>query len=348
MPPTCKISDIVATFRPAKAFSPPSPSNTHISMDFDDTGEFLLLSRTDDTLQLYNTAAGAHAKELKSHKYGCALARFTHHAPSIIYASTKVDDGIRYLSMHDNSFIRYFRGHEDRVTCLAVNPSKDQFLSAARDNTVRIWDARSTTAIGLMAFDGLRLCAYDPSACVIAVAAPAAQLVVLYDLKNFDKPPFATFDLREIEKKCGNGNGGAWTGMEFANNGQTILVTTNGAGHYLIDAFNGDLRRYLRRPSGPNGLAAPVDPLPKELPSYCQADAALAPDGRFVIGGNGKKPGLLVWDTNAPAQDAVGGLLPTSELPCTTTAKVAVYNPRYNLLASADRDVMLWQPDADV
>ncbi|KAI7613438.1 hypothetical protein KC319_g20094, partial [Hortaea werneckii] len=124
-PPVTKVSDVIHTFRPTKLFKA-APSTAYTSLDFDDSGEFLLASRTDDTIQLFNTKAGAHAKELKSQKYGSALARFTHHSTSILYASTKVDDGIRYLSMHDNSFIRYFRGHEGRVTSLSLSPSGDQ------------------------------------------------------------------------------------------------------------------------------------------------------------------------------------------------------------------------------
>ncbi len=61
------------------------------SVDFDDTGELALVSRDDDTLQIYNCKEGKHAKELKSQKYGVHLARFTHHAQAVIYASTKVD-----------------------------------------------------------------------------------------------------------------------------------------------------------------------------------------------------------------------------------------------------------------
>lgn len=61
------------------------------SLDFDDTGELAIVARDDDTLQIYNCKEGKHAKELKSQKYGVHLARFSHHAQSIIYASTKVD-----------------------------------------------------------------------------------------------------------------------------------------------------------------------------------------------------------------------------------------------------------------
>lgn len=235
--PMTKVQDIIHTFRPSKQFKSPA---SYTSVDFDDTGEFALLARTDDTIQLFNTKAGAHAKELKSQKYGNALARFTHNSSNIIYASTKVDDGIRYLCMHDNSFIRYFKGHEDRVTSLSLSPGSDHFLSASLDNTVRLWDCRSPNPQGQLNFTSAYLTAYDPSATVIAIASPPAQTVFLYDLKNFDKAPFASFDLLDTEQRFSNSHGmkvaEGWSGLEFSNNGKYLLIATSGAGHYVLDA----------------------------------------------------------------------------------------------------------------
>lgn len=53
-----------------------------------------------------------HVKLVKSEKYGVFLARFTHKHTGIVHTSTKGDDGVRYLSTHDNVYIRYFRGHK--------------------------------------------------------------------------------------------------------------------------------------------------------------------------------------------------------------------------------------------
>ena len=39
-----------------------------------------------------------------------------------VHASTKVDDTIRYLSLHDNKYIRYFPGHTKKVTTLCMSP----------------------------------------------------------------------------------------------------------------------------------------------------------------------------------------------------------------------------------
>jgi len=346
--PMSRVQDVIGAFRPTRFFKAP-PATSYTSVDFDDSGEFLLLSRTDDTIQLFNTKAGAHAKELKSQKYGSALARFTHHSTSIVYASTKVDDGIRYLSMHDNSFIRYFRGHTGRVTSLSVSPGGDQFLSASLDNTVKLWDCRSSNAAGSMDFESPYLTAYDPSASVIAIASPPAQTVLMYDLKNYDKPPFATLDLLETEKRFGHlgqQSGQGWTGLEFSNNGKYILIATSGPGHYLIDAYTGDLVHYLHRPSGAATRLAPGDRLADSGEVYTQSDACLTPDGRYVVGGNGSQTGLLVWD--AQEKERRDGVLePMAELPSQKSAAVVAYNPRHNLIATADKEVMMWLPDMD-
>lgn len=42
---------------------------------------------------------------------------------------------VRYLSMHENNYLRYFRGHSLPVTSLSVSPRSDQFLSAAMART---------------------------------------------------------------------------------------------------------------------------------------------------------------------------------------------------------------------
>lgn len=59
------------------------------SIDYDDNGELLMTSNSDETVQIYNVREGRHDKSLLSKKYGVKLAKFTHTSSSIIYASTK-------------------------------------------------------------------------------------------------------------------------------------------------------------------------------------------------------------------------------------------------------------------
>lgn len=60
-----------------------------LSLDFDDPGELLMTSESDETIQIYSVKEGIHKKNLLSKKYGVKLAKFTHTSSSIIYASTK-------------------------------------------------------------------------------------------------------------------------------------------------------------------------------------------------------------------------------------------------------------------
>jgi COMPASS component SWD2 len=90
-----------------------------------------------------------------SKKYGVGLVRFTHHPSNVLCSSTKGEPAIRYLSLHDNAYLRYFCGHESRVTALEMSPLNDTFMSGALDDTVRLWDLRSPNCeVGLRVWPG--------------------------------------------------------------------------------------------------------------------------------------------------------------------------------------------------
>ena len=42
--------------------------------------------------------------------------------------------------MYDNSYLRYFKGHRDRVLSISMCPAADTFISSSLDATVRLWD----------------------------------------------------------------------------------------------------------------------------------------------------------------------------------------------------------------
>lgn len=88
------LSDVISTFRPAKLFRRDDlkdgrPQPHILSLDYDDEGQLVMASASDETVQLYIVKEGRHDKALVSKKYGVKLAKFTHTSSSIIYASTK-------------------------------------------------------------------------------------------------------------------------------------------------------------------------------------------------------------------------------------------------------------------
>lgn len=230
-----------------------------------------------------------------------------------------------------------------------MNPGGDTFISCSEDDTVRIWDVNSQNAVGKLYLAHSYLSAFDPSANVIAIASPAAQTILLYDFRNWDKEPFATFDMLQYTQEYLPGNQSkGWNKLEFSNDGKSLLVGTNGGGHFVLDAFDGGLKSFLNRSNGgAKRLAAgehnPEGADPSEALQESSGDACFSPDGRFVLSGRARD-NLLIWDTLAPS-GANKIQAPTHELEHKSQAAVLAFNPRFNFFASADKEVVFWVPD---
>ncbi|KAL4920431.1 WD40-repeat-containing domain protein [Aspergillus aurantiobrunneus] len=339
---TQKVSDVIRSYRPAKVFKSPKQDSFVTSLDFDDQGEYVVTSGDDDIIQVFDIKGGKMTKSVPSKKYGAHLARFTHHSRQVLYASTKVDDSLRLLDLHSEGYIRYFSGHTDKVTSLALSPGSDSVISCSKDDTVAIWDLSSRHAQGKLKLSTPYLVAFDPSASVIAIASQSTSSVLLYDFRNYDKSPFSTFDLAPHEERyTPSTRGRAWTRLEFSNDGKYLLVGTDYHGHFVLDAFEGNLKAFLVGKNGSPGRAAPVSTTGKPLG---QGDACFTPEGRYVIGGSGDQQDMLVWDLQQ-TPDPNHVLQPVTKLPQRSRTAIIEYNPRFNMIASADKEVFFWLPE---
>lgn len=252
------------------------------------------------------------------------------------------EDSLRLLDLHNESYLRYFSGHTDKVTSLALSPGADAFLSCSKDDSVTLWDLNSRNAQGKLKLATPYLATFDPSGTVIAIASQSTSSVVLYDFRNYDKPPFATFDLAQHEDRyTPTTRGRAWTRLEFSNDGKHLLLGTDYHGHFVLDAFEGHIKAFLVGKSGPTGRAAPVSNSGRPL---SQGDATFTPDGRYVIGGAGEQSDTLVWDLQQ-APDSGLFLQPTVRLPHRAKTAIVQTNPRYNMFATADKDISFWLPE---
>lgn len=324
--------DIIKSFRPSKTLNFHKPNSQITSIDFDDTGAYCISSAEDETMQLYDCHSGKHNKSILSKKYGASLVRFTHLATNCIYASTKEDDTIRYLSLHDNKYIRYFRGHKASVDSLEVSPLNDLFLSASRDNSVRLWDLRSSSCQGVLRSIAPNFISFDPTAVIFAVGSQDISEIALYDVKNFDKQPFSTFKV----PKSPTGSPLIWDKIEFSNTGKLILVGTQTGSHYLLDSFSGDLKATLHVKKVYNE---------SQTRKRTTGHIAFTGDGRFVVAGSLDKK-LYVWDTNQidPNKD-VNDLYPihTQDANCETA--LVSFNPKLMLMATGDSTISFWLPE---
>jgi len=305
------VEPVVKSFRIAKAF----PENIKINnIDFSANGETLITSSDDDSIVIYDCEKGTQRRTLNSKKYGVDLIHYTHAANTAIHSSNKVDDTIRYLSLHDNKYIRYFPGHTKKVVTLCMSPVDDTFLSGSMDKTIRLWDLRSPNCQGLMHLLGRPVANFDPEGLIFAVGINS-ESVKLYDLRSFDKGPFNTFKLPQ-DTSCD------WTGIKFSPDGKILMIYTNGNVIHTIDGFNGTPLHTLTGHTNNKGI-----PL----------EASFSPDSQFIFSGS-TDGRIVVWNAITGHRVAVLQAEHAGPVQCVQ------FSPKYMMLASAGSNMSFWIP----
>jgi COMPASS component SWD2 len=214
---------------------------------------------------------------------------------------------------------------------------------------VLLWSLGSRQWVGKLYLSTPFLSAWDPSGSVFAIASPYSYAIVLYDYRNFTKGPIKEIDLVEKipTRRAADSLATGWTKLDFSNDGKHILLGTRGATHYLLDAFSGDLKACLRKPAGGTrraGAGESADPMVPDAPRLeGSGECCFSPDGRFVLSGSRKD--VLVWDTLAAPAGEEKVLDPKYTLEEKREAAVVAFNPRYNMFATADSELMFWLPD---
>lgn len=288
------------------------------SLTFSSKGDHMIMSTEDDSIYLYDINTGLRSRNVNSKKYGCSHVKFASDAMCALHGSTKVDNTIRYLSLTDNKYIRYFQGHDDMVTGINVSPMDDMFLSVAVDKTIRLWDLKTHNCIGLMNLSATPIATFDPEGLLFA-AGLDNNIIKLYDLRSFDKGPFSSFGPLENE------DGVEWTAMRFSPCGKYILICTNSAQLFLVDAFSGVIKFVFQ--DHQNALKTPLM-------------ASFTPESAYVMVGS--SDGYIYF------YDVESGLVALkTQAPNSMTCHIAEFSPQHFVAATADSKLTLWCANDD-
>ncbi|PIC35581.1 hypothetical protein B9Z55_014895 [Caenorhabditis nigoni] len=295
--------------------APTKPDSMAIvnSLTFSSNGEQVIMSTDDDSMYLYDMRAGTRSRNINSKKYGCSHVKFASDAMCALHGSTKVDNTIRYLSLTDNKYLRYFQGHDKMVTGIDVSPSDEMFLSVAEDKTIRLWDLKTYNCIGLMNLSSTPIATFDPEGLLFA-AGLDNNLIKLYDLRSFDKGPFSSFGPLD------NTDNYEWTSMRFSPCGKYILICTNSNVLFIIDAFSGAIKHVLQDHQNT-----------KQIP----LTASFTPDASHVMVGS--SDGLIYF------YDVESGMVAHRiPAPNNQTCHITEFSPVHFAAATADTKLTLW------
>jgi len=308
--------EVIGSLKTARVFK----DNTQLinSIDFSPNGELCVTSGNDELISVYNCNDGSREKQLPAKKYGVNLIRFTHDSKSVIHASNvEWSDDIRYLSLHDLKYMRYFKGHRKPVTSLAMSPVSDHFTSASLDGTVRFWDLRASQCQGVIRPGAKRsVVAYDPQGSVFACGFDD-NTIKLYDVQNYDKGPFATFNIQARGAPHTE-----WSTLTFSPCGNFILGGTLDGALFLVDAFDG---RVLQHYGGT-----------QKSSTRMPIEATFTPDAQFVLSGS-EEGVVYAWEAQA-------GGAPTVLAAHNSPVSCVKWNPKKMMMASACCSLAFWLP----
>lgn len=315
------------TDRAAKRLVPPRPRQTDRvnSIDFHRSEDIMVTGGDDESIHVYNSATGELTKTIFSKKYGVDCVRFTHAPHAILCASKNGswDETLRYLSLHDNRYLRYFRGHRGRVTSLAMSPLDDSFISASMDKTVRVWDLRTNACQGMLRAPATPCAAFDEQGMVMGMAmegqlgANMELCFKLYDVRVYGKGPFDTFRLAGAQS--------APTHVAFSPDGALVLMATKDGSLCLLDAFQGQQKHLFH-------CQPPED-------EKVHLQACFSPDGKYVLCGS-QDGAIHVWSTESGEEVA-------QWKGHADTPGVVRWAPRRMMVTSACSALAFWLPDLD-
>lgn len=306
-------------------------------MDFHESGEHLVMG-TSTSVHLINAKTAEERKKVFVKSHGLGKIKFTHHELCVLLSSEKKTNDIRYLSLYDNKYLRYFRGHSDIVTSLSMSPSDDSFLSSSLDRTVCYWSLNSSYPIGKLKLDNnasFPYAAFDKSGVIFGImcqnSCNGQHYLKLYDAREYERGPFANIaPTREqlvsaLEKQTPRVDPDMlWTHFEFSADGKNILINTNTDAVLVCDSYDNKdepLAICSRRINDSPGQHPPLA-------------AAFSPDSRYVMTGTGDN-NIQVCDvkTGEVRRTLTGHKAPVKNICC---------NPVYDMFASSCLSTALW------
>jgi WD40 repeat protein len=163
------------------------------ALAFHPTGELLASGSEDTTIRLWHTSTGTYLTTLRGHTHRIRALTFA--AEGTLLASSSDDLTIRLWDYGDRvnirpastgpHLLRTLSGHENRIWSLAAVPGQSTLVSAAEDQTLRLWDLTSGMCIHTLRGSSslIKAITYSPDGHLLADATEE-QVIHLWDIES--------------------------------------------------------------------------------------------------------------------------------------------------------------------
>lgn len=313
------------------------------NLDFHRNGKLLLITTNESSLHLIDVLSATEKKKIYTKSYGIKHATFTHHETCVLLTNEKKSNEVRYLSLYDNKYLRFFSGHNEKITSLSMNPIEDNFITSSNDKTVCIWNISVPTPIAKLSLPyscERPYSAYDTSGLIFGVLCYDNSIrhhsLRLFDSRSYERGPFQEIipSLNAIENSVKNMKDSSsithqqslrslqsiWSSFEFSPDGQRILVNTTSDLVLVFDSFNTEVE--------------PTFIFNRKNDSGVTLGTCFSADGQFIVSGNDDNE-IQVFEvaTGDLKHTFSGHVAPVSVVRC---------NPRYSVMASGCVNTALW------
>jgi len=162
-------------------------SGSVYSVAYSPDGKQIVSSSEDNTIKVWNVAAGESTLVLQGHSGHVSSVAFSPNGKQI--ASGSWDNTIKVWDVATGKITLTLQGHTGHVTSVAFSPNGKQIASGSWDNTIKVWDvATGEIALTLEGHtDIVRSVAFGPDGKQVA-SGSKDKTIKLWDLASDDSP----------------------------------------------------------------------------------------------------------------------------------------------------------------
>jgi len=129
----------VETGEMVKEFQFPDKALAIFSVDISPDNKLLATSDWNGEIVIWNIATGHVIKAMSPHS-GNSSIHIKFSANGLYIISAGLDRKLKLIEIDTGEEVRTFTGNTDLVTSINLHPREDKFITAGRDNTIRVWD----------------------------------------------------------------------------------------------------------------------------------------------------------------------------------------------------------------